>query len=218
MKISRLRKILLWLSLLPALSISLPGAAFAANDICGEIRLIPFGRAEKVAGVWVDGQYVGYIGELKGSKKLLLLPGEHRLECRISGYGEFSEKILVEPGKKLEVRVRLEKEKDIQGTQATSEIKLEVKPERAAVFLNGGYVGHVDEFNGLGQWMVLPSGSYDLRITLPGYLPFETRISLRPKQKLEVKTELFPGSIKDADPLVEQKQTRVSQTQPPAPR
>jgi len=209
MKISCMKMVPSWVLLLSVSSILPPGAARAGSDIFGEIRLIASGKTEKLAGVWVDGQYVGYVGELKGSKKLLLMPGEHQLSCRCSGYREFSQKVLVEPGKKLDVRVHLDKETDIQSSQVTSEIKLEVKPDRAAVFLNGGYVGHVDEFNGPGQSMVVPSGSYDLKITLPGYLPFETQITLRPGQKLEVKTDLIPGSIRDAGPLIDRQPTPV---------
>ena len=207
MRISCMKVVCSWVLLLSVSGILPPGAACAGNEILGEIRLIPSGNTEKLAGVWVDGQYVGYVGEMKGSKKLLLMPGDHQLSCRYSGYREFSQKVLVEPGKKLEVRVRLDKETDIQSSQMTSEIKLEVKPDRAAVFLNGGYVGHVDEFNGPGQAMVVPSGSYDLKITLPGYLPFETQITLRPGQKLEVKTDLIPGSIRDAGTLIERQPT-----------
>ena len=203
MKISRMKSVPSWVLLLSVSSILLPGTVCAGSDILGEVRLIPSGKTEKLAGVWVDGQYVGYIGEMKGSKKLLLMPGDHQLSCRYSGYREFSQRVLVEPGKKLDVRVHLVKETGIQSSQVTSEIKLAVKPDRAAVFLNGGYVGHVDEFNGPGQAMIVPAGSYDLKITLPGYLPFETQISLRPGQKFEVKTDLIPGSIRDAGPLID---------------
>ncbi len=187
----------------------------AGNEILGEVRISPAGKVEKLAGVWVDGQYVGYVGELRGSKRLLLLPGDHQLTFRYSGYREFSEKISVEPGKRQEVNIRLEKETPVLSSQETSRIKLAVQPERAAVFLNGGYVGHVNEFNGPGQWMILPSGSYDLKITLPGYKPFEAQITLRPGQKFEVKTDLFPGSIKDAGPLLEQQPARLSEAQSP---
>jgi hypothetical protein len=39
--------------------------------------------------VWVDGQYVGYLNELKGSNKLLLLPGKHIITVRQNGYHDF---------------------------------------------------------------------------------------------------------------------------------
>ena len=39
--------------------------------------------------MWVDGNYVGYLKELKGDKKILLLPGEHEIAVRQSGYDDF---------------------------------------------------------------------------------------------------------------------------------
>ena len=47
-----------------------------SNQILGEIELVSPSKVEKTSGVWVDGQYLGYPKELKGSKKILLLPGE----------------------------------------------------------------------------------------------------------------------------------------------
>jgi hypothetical protein len=59
----------------------------AGNDILGEIQLEGATKVEKTSGVWVDGQYLGYLRELKGSKKILLLPGEHEISVRQNGYG-----------------------------------------------------------------------------------------------------------------------------------
>src|ERR1700678_843206 len=49
------------------------------NHITGEIELKPVTKVDRAAGVWVDGQYVGYVKELHGEKKILLLPGEHSI-------------------------------------------------------------------------------------------------------------------------------------------
>jgi hypothetical protein len=45
----------------------------AGNDILGEIQLEGATKVERTSGVWVDGQYLGYLRDLKGSKKILLL-------------------------------------------------------------------------------------------------------------------------------------------------
>ncbi len=37
-----------------------------------------------------------------------------------------------------------------------------------------------------------------LRIALPGYLPFDTMVDLRPQQKLKIQTDLVKGSITEA--------------------
>ncbi len=48
----------------------------------GEIQFEGKSHVEKTSGVWVDGEYVGYLKELKGSKKVLILPGEHLITVR----------------------------------------------------------------------------------------------------------------------------------------
>ena len=54
----------------------------AENRVLAEVRFITHNRCEKTAGVWVDGQYLGYAKELRGDEKLLLLPGKHELLVR----------------------------------------------------------------------------------------------------------------------------------------
>ena len=86
--------------------------------------------------------------------------------------------------------------------QITSQVKLEVNPERAAVFLDNAFVGHVSEFSGLGRAMLLNPGTHRIKIELPGYQAFETEINLLPNQKYTVKTDLARGSIAQADTLI----------------
>ena len=74
------------------------GTSFAGNDVLGEIELSAATKVEKTSGVWIDGQYMGYLKELKGSKKILLLPGEHDIVVKQGGYKDFSQKVLVQPG------------------------------------------------------------------------------------------------------------------------
>src|SRR5689334_8447094 len=58
----------------------------AQNKVLGELQLEGSSRIEKTSGVWIDGQYLGYVDELKGSKKILLLPGTHKLSVRQNGF------------------------------------------------------------------------------------------------------------------------------------
>ena len=62
-----------------------PVVAYAENQVMGEIQFEGKSKIEKTSGVWVDGQYVGYLKELKGAKKVLLLPGEHTINVRQNG-------------------------------------------------------------------------------------------------------------------------------------
>ena len=70
----------------------------AQNQVLGELQLQGTTDAEKTAGVWVDGQNVGYLKELKGKKKILLLPGEHQITARQAGYLDFTRKVVLQPG------------------------------------------------------------------------------------------------------------------------
>jgi hypothetical protein len=50
--------------------------------------------------------------------------------------------------------------------------------------------------------MLLTPGEHRLRLALPGYLPFETTVELRPYQKLKIQTDLVKGSVIQAGALV----------------
>jgi hypothetical protein len=173
-------------------------ALFAGNEVLGEIQFVGAGKIEKGSGVWIDGQYVGFLKELKGSKKVLLLPGEYEITVRQAGYRDFSKKVLLEPGQKHMVSVAMEKDETATYPETTAEIKLSVSPNRAAVFVDDRFVGHVDEFDGPGQALLLAPGKHRLKITLPGYQPFETEVNLLANQKFQLKTDLFKGSILQA--------------------
>jgi hypothetical protein len=164
----------------------------ADNKVLGEVEFHADNKAAESSGVWVDGGYVGYVNELKGNKKVLLLPGEHEISVRQSGYLDFNQKVLTQPGRKIVLHVMMEKNPRAKSSAVKSQIKLKVKPERAAVFLDGAFAGTVDEFNGWGQAMLVNPGKHHLKIDLPGYLEFNTDVNLLPYQKITIETNLAP--------------------------
>ena len=115
----------------------LPSAIFAGNDVMGEIQFEGKSKIEKTSGVWIDGGYVGYLKELKGSKKVLLLPGEHTISVKQDGYQEFTQRITVQPGEKQVVRVAMVKAATEPMPSDMATVKIEVVPNRAAVFVDG---------------------------------------------------------------------------------
>ena len=186
------------LRLMPVIVILLIGVAFTQDRVQSELRFAAHSKDEKTAGVWVDGQYVGFVKELEGDKKLMLLPGKHEIVIRQAWYNEFVMDVILEPGKTHEVNVELVKSPRLPTKDATAELKIAATPSRAAVFVDGQYAGHVDEFDGVGKAMLLTPGQHRLRIALPGYLPFDTMVDLRPQQKLKIQTDLEKGSITEA--------------------
>jgi hypothetical protein len=189
---------------------------YAENTVMGEIQFEGKSHVEKTSGVWVDGQYVGYLKELKGSKKVFLLPGEHVITVRQDGYQDFTDRVMVEPGQKQLVRVTMAKALTGPLPQVTAEVKIAVNPSRAAVFLDGLFVGHVGEFGGAGRGMLVAPGAHQIRIALPGYQTFETAINPIANQKVEIKTELVKNGAPLSEPLVNTQTGEAMPAPPPA--
>jgi len=186
-------------------SVGFIGSLHAENRVLAEVRFVAHNKAEKNAGVWVDGQYVGYVKELNGDKKMLLLPGTHEIAVRQAWYHDDIQRVLLEPGKVYEIKLALAKDTRTPPSGMMGELKISANPDRAAVFVDEQFAGHVNEFDGVGKAMLLTPGQHRVRIALPGYLPFQTVVDLRPDQKLKIETELVKGSITDAGALVSQK-------------
>jgi len=180
--------ILLFIGVFAAISAS------GNNEVLGEIRFVAENEPAKSAGVWVDGQYVGYLNELKGSKKLLLLPGEHEISVREAGYRSVEQKINVQPKQMQTLRVLLAKDPRAQYSAVTGEVRLSIDPDRAAVFVDDQFAGHAHEFGGAGRAMLLSPGHHQIKITLPGYKSFTTEIDVRANQKYDIKTQLPRGN------------------------
>jgi len=176
----------------------LPSTIPAQNQVLGEVKLVGKTKVDKTSGVWIDGQYVGYVKEMKEDNKLMLLPGEHEISVRQSGYSDFTQKVTIEPRKKVIVKVVMLKAPGTALPRVTSQIKLYVSPDRAAVFVDDAFVGNVSEFSGIGHGMLVSAGKHHVKIALPGYQPFETEVNLLANQKITIKTDLLPTSVSQA--------------------
>ena len=172
----------------------------AGNEVLGELQLDGATRVERTSGVWIDGQYLGFLDELKGSKKILLLPGTHKLSVRQNGYVDFARDVVLHAGEKQVVRVTMAKDARYVMPAVTSEIKMSVNPGRAAVFLDGQFVGHAAEFGGIGKSLIVAPGRRKISLSLPGYETFNTEVDLAPNQKFVLKTDL----VKSGTPQMEE--------------
>lgn len=202
------------LALSTLLSVS---SAYAGNDVMGEIVFEGKSKVEKTSGVWVDGQYVGYLKELKGSKKVLLLPGDHTITVRQDGYQDFVQRVSLQPGEKVVVSVAMQRAPTGAMPAVTATVKISVNPSRAAVFVDGLFVGHVGEFEGAGRGMLIAPGQHMIKIALPGYQTFETQINPLANQKVEVKTDLVKSDSTGNDPLLNPRGDEHAAPPPPEP-
>src|SRR5207245_10431040 len=120
-------------------------------EMMGKIQVVAASKVEKTSGVWIDGGYVGFLGELKEDNTVSLLPGEHEIAVRQAGYQDFKQKVVVEPGKQLVLRVTMQKDPRAEYPKVTAKVKLEVTPEQSASCVHNAIVGRVQEFSGLGH-------------------------------------------------------------------
>src|SRR3984957_8408033 len=216
MSTRREAKLCLW-TLVAVSALLLTPAIYAGNEVMGQIQFEGRSKVERTSGVWVDGGYVGYLKELKGSKKVLLLPGEHVISVKQDGYHDFTERVVVLPGQKYVVRVAMEKAGTPAMPSVTATVKIAINPNRAAVFVDGQFVGHVGEFDGAGRGMLVVPGPHKIRVALPGYETFETEINAQANQKVEVKTDLVKNDGTGADPMLKPQATRQMAAPPPPP-
>jgi hypothetical protein len=176
----------------------------AQTTVLGELKFEGKSKVEKTSGVWIDGKYVGYLGELWGPKRILLIPGDHELVVRQAGYKDFAETLTVEPKELLAVPVKMQKAPDETLPKVTAQLKIDVEPDRAAVFVDDRFLGHAGELGGAFHAMLLSPGAHRIKVELPGYQSFETDVNLVAGQKSTVKTNLSKGSIHQADALIDQ--------------
>ena len=169
-----------------------------SSQVMGEVQFSGDTQLDRDSGVWIDGSYVGYVKELKGRKKVLLLPGKHQIVVRQAGYTDFTREIIVEPEGMQSIKVSMQLLAGAKTPDVTSELKLTIHPKRAAVFLDGNYVGHASELGGKFHSLQVSPGKHRIKVELPGYRTFETDVDVVVGQKSEMKTELIKGSIEQA--------------------
>jgi len=176
----------------------------AQTSILGELTFKGASKVEKTSGVWIDGKYVGYMSELWGPKRILLIPGDHELTVRQAGYKDFTETLTVEPKVLLLVPVKMEKETSDKWPTVTGEVKVEVSPDRAAVFVDDRFLGHAGELGGAFHSMLLSPGTHRIKVELPGYQSYETTVTVAAGQKSALKANLAKASIRQADALMDE--------------
>jgi hypothetical protein len=70
------------------------------------------------------------------------------------------------------------------------ELRLQVTPRQAEVFVDGYYAGVVDDYDGAFQALRLESGGYHIEIVAPGYDPLAFDVRISPGQKTTYRGDL----------------------------
>jgi hypothetical protein len=165
------------------------------SQTTGEVRFTADDQYERDSGVWIDGKYAGYVKELKGNRKVMLPPGEHEILIRQAGYKDITQKIVIQPDQIQTIAVVLEENpKEIYPGADAAELRLDILPKRAAVFVDDGYMGHGGDFGGRFHSMLLSPGKHRLKVTLDGYKTYEMQIDAAGNNKTQMKIVLEKSS------------------------
>lgn len=165
------------------------------DQATGEVRFTAASKDELDAGVWIDGKYQGYVKEFKGKKQLLLPPGDHEISLRQDGYMDITKTVTVTAGQVQMVNVSLvPNPKAIYPGADRAELRLDIRPKNAAVFVDGLYVGHGSDFGGRFHSLLVSPAKHQLKVTMKGYRTYEMEINPVASEKSEMKIVLEAGS------------------------
>ncbi|HEX7487030.1 MAG TPA: PEGA domain-containing protein, partial [Vicinamibacterales bacterium] len=69
-------------------------------------------------------------------------------------------------------------------------LKLKVEPQDAEVYVDGYYMGVVDDFNGTFQRMELEAGAHHLEIRAPGFQTITFDVRIEPNETVTYRGDL----------------------------
>lgn len=73
---------------------------------------------------------------------------------------------------------------------ATGMLKTKVSPSDSAVYVDGNYVGHADQFNGPGQKLYLTPGAHDVRFGIAYYEDYTTKVNVEANKTTVIRQSL----------------------------
>jgi hypothetical protein len=138
------------------------------------------------AGVFVDGKYLGPAANFKVAQTYNLTPGEHEVRLVEPRYEEIVKKVTIVAGKKTVVKETM-KARPL-AKPPFGKLRTEYPDHFAAVYVNGQFMGHVDEFSNFAQNLLLNPGSYEVRIVpVNGGTPLTKTVTIEANKTTIVK-------------------------------
>jgi PEGA domain len=124
------------------------------------------------AGLFVDGKYVGPAGRFTLAESYPVEAGTHEIVLRDPRFEDFKASVTVTAGKTTKLRAKMKRMEEPKGPFGRLRLRggesesfwSVAQGDTGAVFLNGRFMGHVDELNDVGGGLLLPAGTYELMI------------------------------------------------------
>jgi hypothetical protein len=130
------------------------------------------------AGIFVDGKYLGPAANFASARTYTVAAGQHEVILREPRYEEYKTTIEILSGKTTTISQELQAKPVPK--PPFGRIRTVGFEKFAAVYVNGAFVGHADEFNGPGQALLLNPGDYEVKIeSQNGASLLEQKVSLK---------------------------------------
>lgn len=137
------------------------------------------------AGVFVDGKYLGPAANFKIARTYELSPGEHEVRLAEPRYEEIVTKVTIIAGKKTVLKQSM---KPLPPAKPPfGKLRVENADHFAAVYVNGHFMGHVDEFSNFAQGLLLNPGTYEVRIAPLNGSPVTKSVTIEADKTVTVK-------------------------------
>jgi hypothetical protein len=114
------------------------------------------------AGVFIDGKYVGPAANFKVAQTYQVASGEHEVRLVDPRYEEIVKKITISAGKQTVLKETMAARP--LAKPPFGKLRVENPDHFAAVYVNGQFMGHVDEFSNFAQYLLLNPGTYEVKV------------------------------------------------------
>jgi hypothetical protein len=141
------------------------------------------------AGVFIDGKYVGPAANFRVGRKYPVGPGKHEVKLAEPRYEEVIETVTIEPGKTTKLAATL---KPLPLAKPPFGILRTISGDKfAAVYVNGKFMGHADEFSNSAQGLQLNPGEYAVKV-----VPVDSPEAKEQQIKIEANKVTIVGASK----------------------
>ena len=86
---------------------------------------------------------------------------------------------------------------------ASANIRLDVSPSDASVYVDSYYTGQIDDFDGIFQHLALTPGPHHIEIRKPDYVTLAVDINLEPGQSITYRRTMQPRASESSSPPAE---------------
>lgn len=138
------------------------------------------------AGVFVDDKYLGPAANFGMARSYAVAAGDHTITLREPRYAAATAKVTIVAGKTVTLKQELKALPVPKGP--FGRLRTVGAEKYAAVYVNGTYMGHVDEFDNFAQGLLLPAGEYIVKIVpVSGGAGVEQKVEMKANETTVVR-------------------------------